>query len=313
VERRAWPLGGGDEVVVRHHQAVLHCDHGGQTVDNLPNTNPLQFDRHERLYWLIFGAIFSVMSFGLIIIAFISGDGSCDRWTVLRYVLPIFPAIAAGSFAGAMSANGGLNSQKVAATGGFAVWLISLLAIGVPSRCSEASINHFRLFENSDTIGNPGNQLPRSLKLKGGTYDVSNATKFVFFFGVVISNIYMAAGRVIDLQVKVAGLADDGHEAWNNLVHYDSLDSWRNTDLAKKFPTDIEQFEVGDAPHDNEFILALAVECMTPAQLADWNGAVLIEVTDHHRQPVRAERFLSLAPKPPQSASIEPASTCQHG
>jgi hypothetical protein len=112
-------------------------------------------------YWSVFGTIFSILIFGLVVAAFFSPDSSCDRWTLLRYVLPVFTGIAAGSFAGAISAQGSVNQLAVAATGGFAVWFISLLVVGVPDRCRVVNITHFRDFDNAEAEGPPGKKLPK--------------------------------------------------------------------------------------------------------------------------------------------------------
>lgn len=141
-------------------------------------------------YWLAFGCLWTILIFVLLALAFYGPENSCDRWTLLRYVLPIFCGMAAGSFGGAISARTSINQLAVVAGGGFAVWLISLLVIGEPGRCQYVRITNFQLFDNSKTIGAPGNKLPIDLKPMTYTYDVSDPRRFVFFFGAVISNIY---------------------------------------------------------------------------------------------------------------------------
>ena len=257
-------------------------------------------------YWLAFGAIFSILIFGLLVAAFFSPDSSCDRWTLLRFVLPVFTGVAAGSFTGAINARGNVSQFAVAAGGGFAVWLISLLVIGVPDRCKVVNITHFRDFENAEAEGPPGTKWPKSLKPKQGLYDISNPDKFIFLFGVVISNIYIGAWRDIDLDVNVVGLGEHNEVVWSEPDHYDSLDIWRDKAIARTFtPAAIEAaMGVGDTSREGSFVLFWAVGCRTAKELAKWTGAMRIEVTDHGQRVGRVKTYLQLDKKDPQVAAM---------
>ena len=136
----------------------------------------------NQKYWLTFGAVFSFMIFVLVMVTFFAPENSCDRWTILRFVLPIFSGIAAGAFVGAITAQGSVYQLAVAATGGFAVWLITLLLVGVPPRCQEARLLNFRPIETANAVKENGKWLPVNLNRKSGPYDFSDVSRSPYFF-----------------------------------------------------------------------------------------------------------------------------------
>jgi hypothetical protein len=233
-------------------------------------------------YWVGFGAVFSLMAFILLLVAFFAPENSCDRWTLLRYVLPIFSGIAAGAFAGAIAAQGSIGQIAVAATGGFAVYIISLVAIGVPPRCQTAQISHYMEIDNTDPVGERRIRLPRALTKKRDTYDLTDADNFVMFVGAVIDNVY-TIGRNVDLEVEVAGLDANKNKVWREPEHVTSLDSWRSGLIAERFGAEaIERaLGVGDTSHEGKFILIWGIECRTVEELAAWTGAIQISVKDN--------------------------------
>jgi hypothetical protein len=226
-------------------------------------------------------------------------------------VLPVFAGITAGAFVGAISAQGNVNQLAVAATGGFAVWLITLVVIGVPDRCKVINISHFRTIENTKKEGPLGNQLPTTLDVKDGPYDV-NGSDFVLFIGAVISNIYTGPNNEIDLDVEVDGLDKDNKIVWKEPDHYDSLVAWHDVGIARKFTPHRVEMALGenDVLSQGKFILVWAIECFDPKELYQWSGAVKIKVTDHHTRSQEILRYLSLDPKSPQLASNSQCSLC---
>jgi hypothetical protein len=264
----------------------------------------------DQKYWLVFGAIFSVMIFGLLVAAFYLPDISCDRWTLLRYVLPVFVGVAAGAFVGAINAQGSINQFAVAATGGFAVWLISLVVVGVPDRCRFVNISHFKLIDSTRTTGLAGNKYPVSLDQMVSTYDLSEPSEFVFFFGAAISNINVEPENKIDLDVEVVGLDNDKKPVWTESDHYGSLNAWREGGIATKFTPEEVQRKLGVENAAGKFLLVWAIECRTAKELTEWSGKIRIRVTDHGRGHGETTESLSIAKRPPQSTTTSSCAAC---
>src|SRR5271166_4627792 len=268
--------------------------------DNTPRPDPQSVQ-----YWLGFGAIFSILIFGLLIAAFLAPENTCDQWTLLRYVLPIFSGIAAGSFVGAISAQGHLHQLAVAATGGFAVWLITLVVVGVPERCKVPIISNFTSFENTSKEGAPGSQLPKTLDRKSGAYDTTQ-NDFAIFLAARIGNIYTGPRGMIDINVEVDGLDENQNVVWAEKDHFDNLDDWKNLDIAKKFTPEELVRRIGSHDTYGQFVMNWVIECFKNKELADWNGNVIVKVvdnkgehkdTDYKTATKAVEQSLSLLPR----------------
>ena len=265
----------------------------------------------DRGYWLVFGAIFSLLTFGLLLAAFYLPEISCDRWTLLRYVLPVFSGVAAGAFIGAINAKGSINQFTVAATGGFAVWLISLLVVGVPDRCKLVNISHFELFDSTRTIGSPGNKFPVTLETTKTTYDLGgDPSEFALFFGAAISNINVESEGRIDLDIEVLGLAQNDKPIWAERDHYGLLNDWRRLSIPNKFTPDLVQKKLGVDNITGKFLLVWTVECFTAKQLIDWDGRIRIKVTDHKQRAGETTEYLSIAKRPPQLNTTSSCAEC---
>ncbi len=79
---------------------------------------------------LVVAGFFAIIVVGLVIWAFAIGNLTPDRREILRWGLPIASAIAAGSFTGGIRVTKSvLGHLGVAATGGFAVWLITFYVL----------------------------------------------------------------------------------------------------------------------------------------------------------------------------------------
>lgn len=77
------------------------------------------------LPWFIVGCLFVVMAFVLVLWGFALGELNPSRRFLLMWLLPMTSGFACGCFAGSMKASGPLGNLAIAATGGFAVWLLS--------------------------------------------------------------------------------------------------------------------------------------------------------------------------------------------
>lgn len=236
-------------------------------------------------YWLGFGGFFSLLIFALIVVAFMAPENSCDRWTLLRYILPLFCGIAAGAFVGAISAKGNVNQLVVSATGGFAVWLITLLAVGVPDRCKEVKLSHFAFFENTEVMGDPGDKTLTKLLRKEGVFEVpSKIENFVFFVGAVGGNLHWAGGSgEIELEIEIKGLNRDGGAAWTTSKIYRALGAG---DIPSKFSAaTIENAYrypgLLHAKDEGKIGFVMAIECFEPQEFNDWTGAIEVRAHDH--------------------------------
>jgi hypothetical protein len=75
--------------------------------------------------WFIVGCIVLCAAFGVFFWAFSLGDLTSSRRFLLMWLLPLASGFACGCFAGSLRASGPVGPLAVAATGGFAVWLLS--------------------------------------------------------------------------------------------------------------------------------------------------------------------------------------------
>jgi hypothetical protein len=265
----------------------------------------------EQRYWLLFGALFSIVTIGFLVVAFRLPEISCDRWKLLQFILPVFTGIAAGAFVGAITANGSINGLTIAAAGGFAVWLISLTFIGPPDRCRVVQVSVLRLIENRGATGEPGKRYPASLDKKEGAYDASNAEDFAFFVAASIDNISSTADGSVDLDVEVVGLKADGSPAWSEPDHFSSFNDWKNLDLVKKFTPAETEKKLGIADSTGKFVLVWSIECFTPEQLIDWTGHFTIKVTDHQQRHGEGRGFASVSLRPSSSVPTSSCTTCK--
>jgi hypothetical protein len=269
------------------------------TSSEIPPVPPRQLDQK---YWLIFGAVFSAFIFGVFLYAFLLPEVSCDQWTLLRFVMPIFVGIAAGAFVGGISANGSVNQLAIAATGGFAVWLISLLVIGPPSRCNIVRISNFVPIENANATGTAGKKYPSSPIRKEGSYDMSDPSEFVLFVGFAVSNFSIEGGDKVELTVRVEGLNDKREVVWAEPETIDSLRSWQDQDLVKKLTVPAVEKALGISDSRGKYIVLWAIECFNAKQLTDWSGEIRITATDNGQRAGEVTKVLSIAKRPSEGS-----------
>ena len=99
------------------------------------------------------GIIFSIAAIGMGVWAFNVGDLTDDRREILRWLLPIASAIAAGAFTGALSVKSKvLWPATVAASGGFAVWLLSTYVLFSTPKAADFALTIFIRDEQGKTI-----------------------------------------------------------------------------------------------------------------------------------------------------------------
>ncbi|WP_315741042.1 hypothetical protein [Bradyrhizobium sp. SZCCHNR1093] len=235
----------------------------------------------QTKYWLIFGAVFAAAAFVLLIVAFFAPDNSCDRWTLLKFIMPLFSGVAAGAFTGAISAQGSLGRLVVAGTGGFAVYLISLLAVGEPRRCEVPRIENFKKVENQNAEGPRSKRVPHALNPKTDPYEITGNEDFVLFLGAVIGNVY-SVGKKVDFTITVTGLDANDKVAWVEREHVQNLDSWKTDGkiVQRWKPEEIQKFfEVSD--NAGKYIMLWGIECFTEDEIGKWSGKVEITVQDN--------------------------------
>lgn len=295
------PLSGSSETSSRGKKPVVL--RGREAVPTPPPQNK---------YWLVFGAVYAVAALSIFLIAFFAPENSCDRWTLLKYILPTFAAIAAGAFGGALTARGSVSQVAVVASGGFAVWFLAILLIGVPDRCNHPNVYSFRSLENSagNKEGSIGEQVPKILKDKSGTYDKASGD-FALFILAVVDNIWTGPRGRIDLDIDIVGLDDNGKVAWSEHDRYDALDAWAKGSIAARHKVSgVEDFlGIQNAASSGKFVLAWVIECLTEQERAKWNGVVEIRVTDSPDSRPRLWRIrqpLSLYTRP-KMAVLEPS------
>ena len=80
---------------------------------------------HFKWAWFVFGCVFVLFALGLVAWAFYLKTLTGDQRFLLMWLLPIASGFACGCFAGGVTAKGPVGPIVVAATGGFAVWLLT--------------------------------------------------------------------------------------------------------------------------------------------------------------------------------------------
>jgi hypothetical protein len=167
-----------------------------------PKTLTSQSAPVQSRFWLWFGTGYALVAVAVFLITFLSSENSCDRWTLLRFMLPMFSGIAAGAFAGSLSTQGPINQIAFVATGGFGVWLLTLLLVPIPDRCNHPIVTSFRAIENDATNkeGTRGQQIPKELKEKSGVYD-SSKPDLALFLTAVVDNIWTGPNRQANLLI----------------------------------------------------------------------------------------------------------------
>jgi hypothetical protein len=263
-------------------------------------------DRFERLYWLIAGSVFSIVTFGLITWSLMSNDESCDKWTLLKYALPLFPGLAAGAFLGSINVKGKVGDVAVAAGGGFAVWLIALLAIPAPARCAKPIMGNVIFFQEANATGELSARMPSSLDRgdEPHEYDPDQPKQFVLFLGASVRNIYQGPKRSAHVRFELSGLRNNGTPAWTDVLYLQSLDEWRSGELAKKFGTQTieSKLGLGDTSTDNVMVILVGSECRETPELREWTGRLRIRVFDlgfdgNDPDDERNARYISLPAK----------------
>jgi hypothetical protein len=268
----------------------------------------------NQKYWLAFGGVFATAIFALIVIAFMAGENSCDRWNLLRVVIPVFSGIAAGAFVGAITVQGQTSQFFVAATGGFGVWLISLYAIDVvPERCKLPRVSEIKLFDVEAPVGERGRRLPKTLATLKGTIPVDDHEKFALFMGAVINNLYWGDDRKIHLKVEIAGMNGE-NVAWREAATYRSFDYWRGGGWESRHTASRIEAALGlgdtsrNGWYHGNFVAVWTIECRTPKELKEWDGWVRITVQDHEKKPVVARTYVPL--NKPNSIAQGPLADC---
>jgi len=82
--------------------------------------------------WFILGCFLLLVAVVAFFWGFALGELTPARRFLLMWILPLASAFACGCFSGAMSASGPLGTLTIAATGGFAVWLLSYFLLPNP-------------------------------------------------------------------------------------------------------------------------------------------------------------------------------------
>lgn len=225
--------------------------------------------------------MFAAAAFILLLVAFFAPENSCDRWTLLKFILPLFSGVAAGAFTGAITAQGSMGQLVVAATGGFAVYLISLLAVGEPRRCEVPKIANFQRIENQDAEGEPKKRVPHALIPKPDPYDITHNEDFVLFLGAVISNVY-TVDKDVDFTITVAGLDANDKIAWIEREHVQKIDSWkRDGKIVKRWKPEEIQKLFGVSDDAGKYIMLWGIECFSEKELGNWSGKTEITVQDN--------------------------------
>jgi hypothetical protein len=91
--------------------------------------------------WFIIGCVLLLVAIVAFFWAFKLGKLTEGQHFLLMWILPLSSGFAAGSFMGSLQASGPIGQLTVAATGGFAVWLLSYKLLPKPSRIAPPSMS----------------------------------------------------------------------------------------------------------------------------------------------------------------------------
>lgn len=108
-------------------------------------------------HWFILGCVFVLAAFIMVFWAFAIGDISPGRRFLLIWLLPLVSGFACGFFAGSLKVSGPVGTLAIAATGGFAVWLLSYyLLVRLPTDAPQLPVPMptpaFEIIDNATTV-----------------------------------------------------------------------------------------------------------------------------------------------------------------
>lgn len=93
--------------------------------------------------WFIVGCILLAAALVAFFWGFSLGELTESQRFLLMWILPLASGFAAGCFAGSLKATGTVGTLTVAATGGFAVWLLSFLLLPKPTHLPDSFTINF--------------------------------------------------------------------------------------------------------------------------------------------------------------------------
>jgi hypothetical protein len=188
--------------------------------------------------WFIFGSLLSAAGFFLTFWAFALSEITASQKALLLFVLPLVAGFACGCFSGSIKGQGAFVNFTVAATGGFAVWLMSysMLVRGFDLPAQHAlEIRGFQFLDSGELQVDGPNRTMRSLKpVTRNSFDFDRIEDFKVPFAFCVFGV-KREGSDINLEVSIQICDAHGNVLYSDTAqHYYKFGQWRNQPGAKK-------------------------------------------------------------------------------
>ncbi len=200
---------------------------------NMPEPN------NREVSWpgFVIGCILLIAALIAFFWAFWLGHLSPDQRSLLMWLLPLASGFGCGAFAGSLRVSGPVGSLAVAATGGFAVWLLSyyLLPKVTEPPSPQLKISSFQFLDEREVQTDGENRVMGSLKPRTSRgFEYSKPEDLLIPFAFYVSGVKRDGDR-IDLAVRFSISDGTGKEIVSqDLPRYERFDAWKSRPGAAK-------------------------------------------------------------------------------